>query len=451
LGAALSQPESHPWVDSGKALEDEMIAAVTCSARLPRRGVSVDESVTRLDGFAHVLSRFTMLLSSWVATTPELEVKMMLGNHVYRDAVSARALRARITELCRDPSDSPLLDDGWHSILGALSQCSETLPRLHGMYQVARRRLLDEVLAHAQRTHEIWDEPTVLVLRDVARNLAEQTSWATSVQDEVHSTFYPELSAGEPERRWEAVLAEITGSTPFELPSRPDLVTDPRMNYEDDVLPLSVSTPEGTANFLHFLCVAVEVGTIEVCGRMITDFPEMPNEFVLDMGRQCWDESRHAYLLYDRIKQLGARIGEFPVAHEAWDLTVGLPLEQRLAVHQMTGEWLGVDLAISAAAKLATTGDEITARMFDYITIDEIAHTSFGRKWIRYLLGDSQKEAELHEWAIGYRNEHRKRSAPVSLPVNRWACERAGFTAEEIDRLEKTRANPPLVRASDDG
>src|SRR6266511_2124080 len=48
-----------------------------------------------------------------------------------------------------------------------------------------------------------------------------------------------------------------------------------------------------------------EVQTLEVAAICLTDFPAAPWDLRLQLARQCWDEARHANLLYRRLVELG--------------------------------------------------------------------------------------------------------------------------------------------------
>jgi uncharacterized ferritin-like protein (DUF455 family) len=253
--------------------------------------------------------------------------------------------------------------------------------------------------------------------------------------------MYPNRSAQDVRRAWRTCLRgasawpEVSAGSP-ERPAR-----DGRFSTSADSPPIDPADPATAALFLHNMLMSVEIPSIEVCGRMIADFPEMPWEFVLDMSRQCWDEARHARLCYDRLRQLGGSIGQLAVDTQLWDLSADQPLDIQLAVQQRLGEWLGVDGAVQAVDALRQHGDLVTAQMFEYVAADEIGHVGYGNKWIRYLAGnDDQRVWEIHARAVERRASFGKAvNGPVLLPLNRRACERAGFTVEEIQRLRQSR------------
>lgn len=409
---------------------------------LPKLCLSVDETAERVATYAAVLERCTYVLAAWVASVPETEAKILIGKHVHRDAVATEALRTRLASLGRGGAPPGPPPEPWAGLLSALSRTVSTPTRIHGMYETLKRRLALEMRVHLAETQPVWDEPTVTVVRQVAENLEEQVAAAVGVRDAVGLLFSPELDAAAVRAEWETAVrrASADGDAGIELPEEP--ARDRRFTVADRTPPFGFSSLEETKYTLHAILMTIELPVIEICGRMIAEFRDMPWEFVLDMGRQCWDESRHASAAYQRAVELGVEMGEYPIENQVWKLSYGLPLAPRLAVIQRVSEWLGVDGAILNARVLEDAGDHVTARMMSYVIVDEITHVGFGNKWVRRLVGnDEDKIRELHDLAM----ERRAQASdtvigPPDLPFNRWACELAGFTEEEIDELERARS-----------
>ena len=47
-----------------------------------------------------------------------------------------------------------------------------------------------------------------------------------------------------------------------------------------------------------------EVQTLEIAAICLVDFPDAPWELRMEFARQCWDEARHAEVMYRRLKAL---------------------------------------------------------------------------------------------------------------------------------------------------
>jgi uncharacterized ferritin-like protein (DUF455 family) len=224
----------------------------------------------------------------------------------------------------------------------------------------------------------------------------------------------------------------------FRLPAMPG--RDARFDVQAQMprMPQELGLREQAAFQMHFNLMALEIPSIEHCARLILEGGDMPWEFVLDMARQSWDEARHARACYDRLLELGGHVGQYPADTCLWNLSTHQPLANRLAIHQRVGEQLGVDGAIWAAEYYAAARDTTSAALLAFISRDEICHVRFGNKWIRWLLRDEQAVANLDLEARAARQAYTRSEREHGIfPFQRWAHERAGFTATEVDDLER--------------
>ncbi len=408
---------------------------------LPKRGMPVDEMRRRLRGFRAALAQTTRLLAAWASDTPELEVKIMLGDHVYRDAIAVDALNGRLAEVgvaaeveVEDIDPTTLRD------VCGLARAAGTLPRLYGMYRVLKPRLLADLRTYLGKAHPVADGPSVRLLRSIVDDLDAELAWASSLFDSVGAMFHSDRADADIEAEWRAASESASGDSEPRLPP-PEMRRDARFTFADE--PFNTRDPTNVGSSLHRMLMSIEIPTIEVCGRNIADFPAMPWEFVVDMARQSWDESRHALLCYERITQLGCRIGQFPINAHLWKLSHGLPLEMRLAVHQRLGEWVGVDGATDGSAQLCAMGDIVSARAMAYVAVDEVSHVRGGNKWIRRIVGDAGV-ARVHDAAVRWRDDAGQTVRGFSkLSFNRELCSQCGFTQSEIDALALLRSSPP--------
>src|SRR5262249_44401629 len=109
-------------------------------------------------------------------------------------------------------------------------------------------------------------------------------------------------------------------------------------------------------------------------------------------ARQCADEARHSMLLYRRLRELGGRQGEFPIANFEWGVTNMLDnLPGRLAVQNRTFEAGLIDLLGVLRNTWRASGDTTTADLLAGILADEITHVRFANRWIRRLSEDDPR------------------------------------------------------------
>src|SRR5688500_9889243 len=88
-----------------------------------------------------------------------------------------------------------------------------------------------------------------------------------------------------------------------------------------------------------------EMQSLEIAAQCIVDFPDTDWELKMELARQCWDETRHTQMLYDRLRALGGRKGEFAVMNYEWGITCTMDtLVARLALQNRTFESGEMDL-----------------------------------------------------------------------------------------------------------
>ena len=129
-----------------------------------------------------------------------------------------------------------------------------------------------------------------------------------------------------------------------------------------------------------------EIGSLEIAAQCLVDFPEAPWDLRMELARQAFDESRHVQALHTRLRELGGRKGEFPIANFEWSVTnTQDTIAARLAIQNRTFEAGQMDLLGTLHKLWRALGDERTAGMLEAILADEVNHVRFANRWIRRL------------------------------------------------------------------
>src|SRR2546425_1230866 len=79
----------------------------------------------------------------------------------------------------------------------------------------------------------------------------------------------------------------------------------------------TLASRESIRERVHGILVG-ELQAMEGAGRTVCDFPDAPWEFILDMARQVWDESRHVEIYLGLLEYLGGYVGEFAESTILW-------------------------------------------------------------------------------------------------------------------------------------
>ena len=109
-------------------------------------------------------------MAGWVPTTPEMEVKLQFGEHLWDAAQHADAFGKRTFELRMPLQHSLTPAKEYIDFLDAVSDIESTQERLAAIYGVLLPGLATRYRRYLEKTDSIADAPTV---RIIERNLAD--------------------------------------------------------------------------------------------------------------------------------------------------------------------------------------------------------------------------------------------------------------------------------------
>ena len=131
---------------------------------------SVEESARRVGNYKWVEMRLFEALGGWVATVPELDVKMRLGTHCYKHAWHSELWHKRLPEL-REMNPERLTvpaNDAIVEFCEAMTDAEgeeKTLEKLVGVYRVLIPHKIAAYTYHLNNTSNITDAPTIRSLK----------------------------------------------------------------------------------------------------------------------------------------------------------------------------------------------------------------------------------------------------------------------------------------------
>ncbi len=132
---------------------------------LPGR-FSVEETAKRAGHYKWVEMKIFELMGGWVATIPELDIKLRLGTHCYHHAFHSELWHKRLPEL-REMSPEKVTipaNDEFVAFVEALSApeaADQTIEKMVGMYRVLLPHLIAAYTFHRNNTSFITDAPTI--------------------------------------------------------------------------------------------------------------------------------------------------------------------------------------------------------------------------------------------------------------------------------------------------
>lgn len=358
--------------------------------------------------------------AGWLTGIASFEVKTTLPLFFWQDALTATALRERIFEL-RYPSRLVELGQGAPliAVLDENLHAPSAEAFILALAKVIKPSMLAAYREYLRRADELADGPTVRFLQLAVQEKAEQVATLTR--------FAEELLQAAPERRAEAeawVMAldhairelggirlekpaeteapvPLPGRVPFalaEAPARdkqfhlcryywPDII-DPVFPYGDGIrlqLRSAVS---------HFN----EVWAVETGGAILQAFAgDLPWEFIHDVARWTYDESRHTRMGYERLRSWGFEPHELPLGTHIYDSARGQgPLVRLGMLHYFETKNIGKKL--KRAEAFASYGDSVSQHDMDFDWADETIHAHYGRYWYNALREkDPQRVPDIEE------------------------------------------------------
>jgi uncharacterized ferritin-like protein (DUF455 family) len=177
-----------------------------------------------------------------------------------------------------------------------------------------------------------------------------------------------------------------------------------------------------------------EMQSLEMAAQSLADFPDAPWDVRMGLARQSWDETRHARLLYRRLKALGGYKGEFPVMNYEWSVTCMMDsLSARLSLQNRTFEGGEIDLLRHLVGTWKEVGDEETAELLDGILADEIQHVRLANGWFKILSQTDPRMLLTLVSSVTFLRKVTKAFEPKPGEVNAAGVNMTGF--EHVDML----------------
>lgn len=234
--------------------------------------LSVEASAKVVRHYRYAEERLMRVMAGWIALTPELPAKLVLGRHVWDCAQHADAWGRRLPELRAPAHRGEPPDERFARFMDLLEDCQapgETLERLTGAYRVLK--------PHLAVANPVYEPPTRRILE---RCLAEERRHVAAGEVVLARLMADDGARGRVaawQRRLTEVLAEAGGITGHdEVPVAPHLEIDASEAESDAVALDSVFDPSRVEPDLH---AAVE----RVCHALISGSP-----MVAEPGGSTW-------------------------------------------------------------------------------------------------------------------------------------------------------------------
>lgn len=424
----------------------------------PETWHDVRANATRLGVLYTLEVELARLLGGWIARMPELSEKIAFAKVVFEDAEHAARLEARLLELRLADADVALLRRRTAPIFTRLEHADSPWEVITGIFRVVKPALLADLRRHLEGCPPYVDEPTVRMLRRIVAEEEEHlelglallaargVGWEGLPVDGLWDLGAPDGGL---------VQGEFVGAARVDVPSPVWPAAVEKLGYDDPMPPYPENFETAMQRCVHEL-VFSETEAIDIFGRYVYEFPDLPWQFSLEAARICWDEARHVELLLDVLDRWGGQIGQFPAkapGYEEFAREAGT-LERIIMINVIAEGEVSTDTQTQHRDAFRELGDELSALLKDYEMADEVFHGQFGVKWSRWLAAETGQDyeaayARAKASLEDFKSQHDEEGADSPIPLVRLGAEETGsgrvvnvgakrllgFTDEEIERL----------------
>ncbi|MSU23261.1 MAG: DUF455 family protein [Opitutus sp.] len=323
-------------------------------------------------------------------------------------------------------------------LLDAVCHARGVAELLRGGVIAVSRALLDGIDAYLADNARIYDQPTVPLLAASRDELAAQVKWAEAALAELAAQT-GEGPAVDFVARIDALAAGLAAEL-REAPINRGGGMCPRrrvgtLPWADATLPVGFrhlefgpepvprdSTYEQRARY-HAVNFLQEVQAADSCASILFESPDMPWDYFFDLGRQMWDEARHAVFGETKLAEFGLTAAQAGLSTKAYAMRQTLaPLDRYAALSTQEadafpGKHQGLKDALAHHDATSATG-------WSYDIADETQHVRFGAKWIPVMIektgesrGVEQVRADAENWRASVFAEVYKPAAATLRPV----------------------------------
>ena len=128
---------------------------------------SAEHSARLLRNYRYVVERTMRALGGWIALTPELSAKLLMGRHVWDLAQHCDAFGQRLPELRSRAQVSEAANPAVATLMDAIEDAEapdQTVERLVGVYGVLKPHLLATYRDHLAHANPVYEPPTRRIL-----------------------------------------------------------------------------------------------------------------------------------------------------------------------------------------------------------------------------------------------------------------------------------------------
>jgi hypothetical protein len=184
---------------------------------------SAEHSARLLRNYRYVVERTMRALGGWIALTPELSAKLLMGRHVWDLAQQCDAFGQRLPELRSRAQVSEAANPAVATFMDAVEDAEgpdQTLERLVGVYSVLKPHLLATYRDHLAHANPVYEPPTRRILARCIDDEERHIAAGETILKYLAAGPRVTERASARRRHLEGLLAAAGGVTGAGLPAR---------------------------------------------------------------------------------------------------------------------------------------------------------------------------------------------------------------------------------------
>jgi hypothetical protein len=198
---------------------------------------SADDSARLCRNYRYVAERMMRIMAGWIALTPELSAKLLLGRHVWDNAQHADAWGKRLPELRAHAQESEPATPAFVALMDALEAPEapgQTIERLAGVYRVLKPHLLSVYEQHLARANPVYEPPTCRILARCIEDERRHIVAGETIIRHLVTSSEREARAAARQTTLQGLLEAAGGVTGQGLPPAVGLPASPSAPVSDD-------------------------------------------------------------------------------------------------------------------------------------------------------------------------------------------------------------------------
>jgi hypothetical protein len=148
-------------------------------------GMNVGERARCIATFRFIEVRLMETAAAWTPTTPEMEVKVLLGRHIWDFAQHADALGKRVFELRLPLQHSQPPAATYAALIEDLARIDGTAERLSALYDAVLPGLDQRYDRYVSQVDPVLDAPSLLIVERIRQDLERQRGEAAQLRSQL--------------------------------------------------------------------------------------------------------------------------------------------------------------------------------------------------------------------------------------------------------------------------